>query len=319
MHLTNHNKVCIIESMEKQTDYLTDFDKNFSSEKQCLDYLFGLRWLNGYNCPRCYHDQYWQIGEKKYKCRKCGYQTTVTAGTIFQDSHVPLTVWLRAIWLACHETGVTNAKVLQQQLELGSYRTAWTMLQKIRKVMGDCNPAKLGGVISVNRVSTHKKSTSVQPKLVVAAEVQADGTIRNICIDTDEEPCDGYYLQFMKSHAKPGSIIVEHSYSPFLLGRPHNSPFKYTERYPYPMKAEMESATTVTQQLKQMGLLGSLPLLCSTEQLRPMLDECSYKFNRRTQSGAERFEEILYSAVRTEPLPYHEIVMQNKNAVFERH
>lgn len=293
--------------MENQIDYLTEFDKHFRSEKQCLDYLCGLRWPDGYRCPRCYHDQYWQIGEKKYKCRKCGYQATVTAGTLFQDSHLPLLVWFRAIWIACHEIGITNAKVFQQQLVLGSYRTAWTLLQKIRKVMGDCNPAKLSGVISVERLSIHKKSTSAQPILIVAAEVLSDGAVKNICIDV-EEAYDYYYLPFLKSHAKPGSTIVGYSYSPLLGGRPHNSPFKYTEKYPYPTKTEMESATTVIQQFKQMGLLGSLPLLCSTEQLRPILDECSYKFNRRTQSGTERFEEILYSAVRTDPLTYKEIV-----------
>lgn len=69
---------------------------------------------------------------------------------------------------------ITNAKVFQQQLGLGSYRTAWTLLQKIRKVMGDCNPAKLSGVISVDRLSTHKKSTTERFEEILYSAVRTD-------------------------------------------------------------------------------------------------------------------------------------------------
>lgn len=83
--------------MSKFSD-LKSFEKKFNTEEKCLKYLYKIRWKNGYRCPRCNCKEKWNVGEFKYKCKKCGYQTTVTAGTLFNRTHIPLKTWFRAIY-----------------------------------------------------------------------------------------------------------------------------------------------------------------------------------------------------------------------------
>src|SRR5665648_79677 len=95
---------------------LTEFEKEFSTEDQCQEYLFKLRWKDGYHCPRCQCDKAWQVSGVKYKCHNCGYQTSVIAGTIFQDTHKPLALWFRAIWYVTSQKNGTSALNLQRIL-----------------------------------------------------------------------------------------------------------------------------------------------------------------------------------------------------------
>ena len=64
-----------------------------TSDYECREYLASIRWKNGFTCPRCGCAEAWETKEVKYKCKKCGYKMSVTAGTIFQDSHTPLEKW----------------------------------------------------------------------------------------------------------------------------------------------------------------------------------------------------------------------------------
>jgi len=70
-----------------------------------------------------------------YECARCGFQASVTAGTIFQDTKKPLRLWFRAIWHLTGQKYGANALGLQRILDLGSYRTAWTWLHKLRRAM----------------------------------------------------------------------------------------------------------------------------------------------------------------------------------------
>lgn len=113
---------------------LQELQARFSTGRQCLDYLFHLRWPNGYHCPRCGSDEMWRIGDYKYKCRGCGYQTSVTAGTLFQDTHVPLPLWFRGILYVSTQFEKATTIGLQKELNLGSNHTACKMMRKIKSV-----------------------------------------------------------------------------------------------------------------------------------------------------------------------------------------
>lgn len=291
-------------------DTLHDFTEQFGTEKQCLDYLYSLRWPDGYRCPRCYHNEAWQIKEWKFKCRKCGYQATVLAGTVFQDTHLPITTWFKAIWHVCSQTGGTNALDLQKVLGLGSYRTAWTMLLKIRKLMADNAPKKLGKRVIVNLYSVHRSDRAKNVRLMIAAELQQDGAIDNICMDILPNIYYETHIAFIREHVKRGSVLVTDQ-NPQLLSmlvRDYSlakMPLqKYEKQHLFP------PICSVVQYLEENGLFGTQPLSSSTEQRKSYLDECCYKFNRRNATAAEMFEEILYSAVRTDPLTYHRITAQ---------
>lgn len=74
-----------------------EFEKRFASEEACHQYLFQFRWPEGFQCPQCSHKKAWFTKRKLYHCAKCGYETSITAGTIFQDTSKPLSVWFRAM------------------------------------------------------------------------------------------------------------------------------------------------------------------------------------------------------------------------------
>jgi len=84
--------------MEDYPQTLMEFEARFSTEESCRDYLFRLRWPEGFSCPRCSNEKAWPIGTTLFQCAKCSYKTSVIAGTIFQDTKKPLRLWFRAIW-----------------------------------------------------------------------------------------------------------------------------------------------------------------------------------------------------------------------------
>ena len=77
---------------------LLELERRFSTEEACAEYLARLRWLAGWVCPRCAGAEAWSVRRNRWRCDRCRYEMSVTAGTIFQDSHLPLTIWFRAMW-----------------------------------------------------------------------------------------------------------------------------------------------------------------------------------------------------------------------------
>src|SRR5450759_954738 len=170
---------------------LLELEKRFSSEEACREYLFIIRWPEGFICPRCDGKAVWPMRRGLWKCGACGYQASVTAGTIFQDSHLPLIMWFRAMWYVTSQKNGASALGLQRVLGLGSYKTAWALLHKLRRAMVRPGRDRLQGTVEVDETYwggeepgvigrlTHKKTL-----IIVAA--QEDGTgigrIRLRCI-----------------------------------------------------------------------------------------------------------------------------------------
>ena len=114
---------------------LVELESHFAAEEACREYLARLRWPQGYSCPGCAGTKAWSTGRGLWMCAACGHQVSVTAGTIFQDTRTPLTLWFRAIWWVVSQKNGASALGLQRILGLGSYRTAWTWLHKLRRAM----------------------------------------------------------------------------------------------------------------------------------------------------------------------------------------
>lgn len=141
---------------------LIDVNKSFATEDQCLDFLEGMRWPDGVRCPVCGADKVSRITRKTvsknkrdrhYACLEptCKHRFSATAGTVFHRSHLSLTKWFMAIAIVMDAKKGMSALQLQQHLGIGSYRTAWYMVHRIRKAMVDLFPtqaAKLSAVIA---------------------------------------------------------------------------------------------------------------------------------------------------------------------------
>ena len=127
---------------------LSQVMERFSTDETAREYLEAIRWPNGPVCPHCKNSaakKIWKIRTnitKKiraglYRCAECDKEFTVTVGTIFEDSHIPLKKWLVAWYLTCSSKKGISALQIQRSLGLGSYRTAWMMMHKIRHSMKD--------------------------------------------------------------------------------------------------------------------------------------------------------------------------------------
>ena len=123
--------------MQQQEMNLIDFMDRFKTEEDCREHFFRIRWPNGFKCPKCQHEEYTLIkGRNLYQCHKCGHQTSITAGTIMHGSHTGLKEWFLAIFLFTHDKRGISASQIARNVGI-SQDTAWLMLQKLRKAMGD--------------------------------------------------------------------------------------------------------------------------------------------------------------------------------------
>lgn len=122
----------------------------FHEEASCRRYLEQLRWPFGFACPTCGALDPWRTKDGALLCRACRKVTSVTAGTIFHRSHLPLTTWFAAIWLVTADKNGVSALALQRELGLGSYETAWSMLHRLRRAMVVPGRERLSGLVEVD-------------------------------------------------------------------------------------------------------------------------------------------------------------------------
>lgn len=129
---------------------LLKINEAFDTDAECRAYLEELRWPKGVTCPRCQSDKISRIKARKvFDCDGCRYQFSVTAGTIFHDSHLPLPKWFLAIFLVTESKKGMSALQLKRLLRV-SYKTAWYMCHRIREAMRETNPQPLSGTIEVD-------------------------------------------------------------------------------------------------------------------------------------------------------------------------
>ena len=292
---------------------LTEFEKEFSNEKQCQEYLFKLRWKDGFRCPRCQCDKAWQISEVKHKCHGYGYQTSVISGTIFQDTHKPLTLWFRAIWYLTAQKNGASALSLQQILGLGSYRTAWTWLHKLRRAMIRPGRDKLQGIIEIDETyigaakqgGKRGRGAGNKVLVVVAVEISDNkiGRIRMLVIDDASAKS---LHHFVEQTIEKGSTIVTDGWGGYN---------GLSEKgYAQESKKQKDDQTLLphvhtTISLLKRWLLGTLQGSCSNAHFAYYLDEYTFRFNRRkSKSRGMLFYRLLQNAVQVEPITYDNII-----------
>jgi DNA-binding NarL/FixJ family response regulator/transposase-like protein len=111
--------------------------RRFATEEACRGYLFELRWLAGFRCPHCQATRAWRMRRGLWLCQGCHRQISVTGGTIFHETRLPLRVWFQAVWEVAAQKGRVTATGLMRVSELGSYKTAWTCLKKLRRCLDE--------------------------------------------------------------------------------------------------------------------------------------------------------------------------------------
>src|SRR5881398_3498941 len=124
--------------------------EQFGSDEKCRARLTELRWPNGVTCPRCQSKSISNVIERdQYDCNQCRYQFSATSGTIFHDTHLPLSKWFLAIYLMTESKKGMSALQIKRTLNV-SYETAWYLCHRIRAAMREINSELLRAVVEVD-------------------------------------------------------------------------------------------------------------------------------------------------------------------------
>lgn len=297
---------------------LMEFERRFSDESACRDYLFALRWPQGFVCPVCGGHQGLAIRRALWRCVDCRREVSVMAGTIFQDSKLPLTLWFRAMWLVTSQKNGISALGLQRELGLGSYKTAWAVLHKLRRAMVRPGRERLQGFVEVDETYWGGEEAGVrgrqtEDKALIAVAAEADGRgigrirLRHIP-DTDRATLHG----FIAEGIEPGSTVQTDGLQAYreLEGYVHD---RVVQRH-QPAGADhlLPRAHRVASLLKRW-LLGTHQGAIGNEHLDDYLNEFTFRFNRRTsRHRGKLFYRLAQQAVQVDPVPFASLVKHKR-------
>lgn len=295
---------------------LMELEQRFSDETACLEYLRALRWPQGFVCPSCQENQGLAIRRNLWRCGKCRREVSVKSGTIFQDSKLPLTVWFRAMWqLTCQKNGV-SALGLQRALGLGSYKTAWTILHKLRRAMVRPGRERLRGIVEVDETywgaeeqDVHGRQSYDKALIVIAAEEDGHGIgrirLRHIK-DTSRETLH----KFITDVIEPGSTVQTDGWQAYrnLAGYSHEARVQKCQ----PAGVHLLPRAHRVISLVRRWLMGTHQGSVAHEYLQDYLDEFTFRFNRRTSaSRGKLFYRLAQQAVQVAPSTYDSLGNHN--------
>jgi transposase-like protein len=304
----------VSEAVEDYPKTLTELERRFANDAACRDYLRSLRWPEGVVCPRCQSTTPWPMQRGLWLCRRCRHQISVTAGTLFQDSRSPLTLWFRAMWHVTSQKNGASALGLQRVLGLGSYETAWTWLHKLRRAMVRPGRDRLGGTLEVDetyvggeRAGKRGRGAAGKSLVVIAAQLQgkALGRIRLVRVPNASAAS---LERAVRQTVEPGSRVRTDGWAGYngllALGYDHRPLGPAAELG----KDLLPGCHRVASLLKRW-LLGTHQGAVRAKQLDYYLDEFTFRFNRRTsQYRGKLFYRLAQQAVQVDPVPYAQIV-----------
>jgi transposase-like protein len=238
---------------------------------------------------------------------------SVTAGTIFQDSHVPLTIWFRAMWQITSQKNGISALGLQRVLGLGSYKTAWAMLHKLRRAMVRPGRDRLDGVVEVDEAywggeetGAIGRGTEDKALIIVAAEEDGKG-IGRIRLRTIPDASSASLHGFIRQAIAPGSTVRTDGWSAYLglEGYVHD---RQVQSHQDEGEHLLPRVHRVIALLKRW-LLGTHQGAIGQEHLDDYLDEFTFRFNRRaSKSRGKLFYRLAQQAVQVGPIPFATLV-----------
>ena len=286
-----------------------DFERRFATDEACRDYLGALRWPEGFVCPRCQAKKGWKMTRGLWLCGDCRHQASVTAGTIFQDSHLPLSLWFRAMWYVTSPKNGTSALAIQRLLGLGSYKTAWALLHKLRRAMVRPGRDRLQGTVEVDEAywggeeaGMIGRKTKEKALIVVAAEEDGAG-IGRIRMRRIATPDRANLHGFIRAVIEPGSTVRTDGLQAYrrLTGYRHD---RQVQRRQPPDEHLLPRVHRVISLLKRW-LLGTHQGAVAQDYLDYYLDEFTFRFNRRTsRSRGKLFYRLAQQAVQVSPVPF---------------
>ena len=291
-----------------------ELEERFSDEEACRQYLFDLRWPEGFRCPRCQGSQAWKMSRGLWLCGACRHQISVTAGTIFQDTRYPLSVWFRAIWQVTSQKNGASALGVMRVLGLGSYKTAWAWLHKLRRAMVRSGRDRLSGAVEVDEVylgGEHpgRRGRGAAGKALVLIAAQADGAkIGRIRLARIANASESMLIPAVVQGVEPGSQVLTDGWSGYVGLEARGYAHAVVRKTAIVGENLLPRVHRVASLLERW-LLGTHQGAVAHFQLDYYLDEFTFRFNRRTsRSRGKLFYRLIQQAVQAPPHPFKTLV-----------
>lgn len=309
--------------MNTEEHYPKDFQEflmQFKNEEDCWNYIFEIRWPNGYICPKCNNSgKYWLTEHKLIHCSLCGYQASITGGTIFHGTRKPLLLWFHIMWwIVAQKTGA-SANNLMDFMGFGSYETAWSWLQKLRRAMVRPERDKLTGEVEVDEtyiggveIGKGKQGRGAETKTLVVVATECIGKqIGRVRFKIIPEAKSLYLMQFIEDNIDTGSTVITDGW------KGYNS-LTLNKMYKHEIKIISGSGKEAHELLPHVHLVDSLVKRwingthqgnISPKYLSYYLDEFAFRFNRKLSTyRGKLFYRLMQQAVDTSPKPFKELI-----------
>ena len=300
---------------------LDEFRAWFGKHEDCLDYLEWLRWPEGFACPTCGHRAAWRLGDARLMCSGCGVRTSVTSGTIFDRTRTPLTVWFGVCWhFASGKDGIA-ALSLKRTVEIGSYQTAWALLQRLRSVLVRPGLERLSGPVEVGEAYVGGAESGLsggrahgnKVLVGVAVEVRGPKGMGRCRIAPLVDVSGASLRQLVTDHVEQGATVITDGWRGCSglteLGYAHERRNQRAVRF---LGEDPDHLLPTVQQviaLAKRWLLGTYHGAVEPAHLPSYLNEFVFRFNHRhSRSPGMVFFRILELAVAHVPLRYHDLI-----------
>jgi transposase-like protein len=291
---------------------LREFNAWFRDEEAASEYLARLRWPGGFACPVCAETRCWRMSKgRNLRCAGCRLDASVTAGTIFADTRLPLTTWFQAAWYATGTKHGVSALSLQRVLGLGSYETAWALLHKLRRAMVRPGRERLAGEVEadetyVGGVAGGKRGRGAAKKAIVevAVEKRGAGMGRARLVRIPDLSSESL-LAAIAAAVEPGAVV----YTDHFRGYAGLAGAGYIH-YPTAVSSIGDPAHVVMPRVHRIAsllkrwLLGTHQGAVRPQHLDDYLAEFAFRFNRRSSNHRGLlFYRLLEQAVQLEHVP----------------
>ena len=298
-----------------------EFQAWFRTDADCLDYLDWVRWPGGFTCPSCGHAGGWRLGDGRYECAGCHRRTSVTAGTVFDRTRTPLTVWFTACWLFATQKDGISAQSLQRSLEIGSYPTAWAMLHRLRSVLVRPGRDRLTGTVEVDETYIGGEEAGLRggrapgKKVLtgIAVEVRQPKGIGRCRMALLTDGSSASLHRFVIGHVEPGTTVITDAWMGYhglaRRGYVHQRRSQRAARARGEDPGELLPAVHRVASLAKRWLLSTHQGSVEEAHLQSYLDEFVFRFNRRrSRSRGLVFYRLLELAAGHDPVRYRDIV-----------
>lgn len=301
-----------------------EFLKWFDDEVACRRYVLRCRWPQGFECARCgAKAEPWTTSRGYLHCRECGSEVSVTAGTIFERTRLPLRTWVAAMWFVTSQKDGASALGLKRVLGFGSYQTAWAWLHKLRHAMVRPGRDRLSGRIEVDETyiggadigGKRGRGSEKKDIVVIAVEIQSPKGFGRLRMRRIPDVSGQSLVPFVCDVAKKGSEILTDGWGGYNPLSEHG--YKHSRVVLSdsgdPAHISMPGVHRIAALVKRW-LLSTHQGSVSQKHLEYYLDEYTFRFNRRSsRSRGMLFYRLMQQAVATPPLPYRQIVERNHN------